>query len=65
MKIFTNNTMAIGRDTTKEDNETAIRQSWEANEPGRQEKALKSRQHFLLLQKKLKGEELTGTYIYI
>jgi len=48
MKVFSSETMAIFKDTDKEDREKALKASWETNEPGRQEKAQKSRQRFIL-----------------
>ena len=59
LKIFSSETLAIIKDTDKEDREKALKASWEANEPGRQEKAQKSRQRFLLQKKLAAGEELT------
>jgi len=47
------------KDTDKEDREKALKASWETTEPGRAEKAGKSRQKYLLQQKLSKGEELT------
>ena len=59
LKIFSSETVAIVKDTDKEDREKALKASWETNEPGRAEKAKKSRQKFLLQQRLKKGEELT------
>lgn len=59
MKVFSSETLAIIKDTDKEDREKALKASWEANEPGRAEKAKRSRQKFLLQEKLRKGEQLT------
>ena len=59
MKIFSSETLAIIKDTDKEDREKALKASWETNEPGRAEKAKKSRTKFLLQEKLRKGEQLT------
>jgi hypothetical protein len=48
MKLYNSETIAIIKDTDKEDREKALKASWEANEPGRAEKAKRSRQKFLL-----------------
>jgi hypothetical protein len=40
--------LGIVKDTDKEDKEKALKASWEANEPGRAEKAKRSRQKFIL-----------------
>ena len=59
MKWFTSETIALIKDTDKEDKEKALKQSWETAEPGRAEKAAKSRAKFLLQQRHARGEELT------
>jgi hypothetical protein len=59
MKWYTSETVALIKDTDKEDREKALKVSWETNEPGRAEKATDSRKRFLLLKKKSAGEELT------
>lgn len=51
--------MALSKDTDKEDREKALKASWEAAEPGRAEKATKSRQKYLALMKQKRGEQLT------
>lgn len=57
--MFNSETLALVKDTDKEDREKALKASWETNDPGRAEKATKSRQRYLI-QKKIKaGEELT------
>ena len=59
LKVYSTETIAIIKDTDKEDREKALKASWEQNEPGRAEKAKKSRQKYLLQLKQNKGEELT------
>ena len=56
MKWFTSETVAVIKDTDKEDKEKALKQSWESAEPGRAEKAAKSRSKFLAQQKQARGE---------
>jgi hypothetical protein len=46
MKWYTSETLALVKDTDKEDREKALKQSWEANEPGRVDKASASRRRF-------------------
>ena len=48
MKLFTSETIAVIKDTDKEDREKALKASWEAAEPGRAEKAAKSRARYLI-----------------
>lgn len=48
LKIFSSETLAIIKDTDKEDRERALKLSWEQQEPGRAEKAKKSRMKFVL-----------------
>jgi hypothetical protein len=43
LKFFTSETIALIKDTDKEDREKALKVSWETAEPGRAEKATKSR----------------------
>jgi len=59
LKLYSSDTLAVIKDTDKEDKERALKASWEQAEPGRAEKAKKSRQKFVLEEKKRKGEELT------
>jgi len=59
IKVYSSETLALIKDTDKEDREKALKASWEAEEPGRAEKAKLSRQRFLLRKKQLSGEELT------
>lgn len=47
------------KDTDKEDREKALKASWEAEEPGRAEKAQISRRKFAIRKKQKAGEELT------
>lgn len=51
VKLYSSETLALIKDTDKEDREKALKASWEAEEPGRAEKAKLSRQKFLLRQK--------------
>ncbi len=55
MHIHSEESVAMVRDTRQEDLEKAIRKSWEDKEPGRAERAKKSRQLYLLKVKKDKG----------
>lgn len=48
LKFFTSETIAMIKDTDKEDREKALKVSWETAEPGRAEKAAKSRQRYLI-----------------
>jgi hypothetical protein len=41
--MYSSETVAIIKDTDKEDREKALKVSWETAEPGRAEKAVKSR----------------------
>ena len=59
IRVFSTDTLGFAKDTSKEDRERALIESWEKNEPGRAEKAQRSRRRFLLEQQKLKGNELT------
>lgn len=43
MKVYSSETVAIIKDTDKEDREAQLKASWEADEPGRAEKAKLSR----------------------
>lgn len=53
--VYASDTVALVRDTTKEDREKAIKKSWEDKEPGRALNAKKSRTKYMLTLK----EELT------
>jgi len=57
--ITSTETVAVVRDTAKEDREKAIKKSWEDKEPGRAERAKKSRIKFGFQMKQLQGEQLT------
>ena len=59
IKMYNSETLALVKDTDKEDREKALKVSWETADPGRAEKATKSRQRYLLLKKQKAGEELT------
>lgn len=59
IKLYSSETLALIKDTDKEDREKALKASWEAEEPGRGEKAKLSRQKFLAKQKQRRGEDLT------
>jgi hypothetical protein len=55
IKVTSTDTIAVIKDTQKEDKEKAIKKSWEDKEPGRIEKAKKARKKYVALQKKLEG----------
>ena len=59
IKMFNSETLALVKDTDKEDREKALKASWETNDPGRAEKATRSRQRYVLTKKIAAGEELT------
>ncbi|KAL4452822.1 hypothetical protein ABPG74_002387 [Tetrahymena malaccensis] len=59
LKIVSTETIALIKDTDKEDREKAIKKSWEDGEPGRADKSKKSRKKFLALIKQSNGEKLT------
>lgn len=65
LKFFTSDTVALIKDTDKEDREKALKLGWETAEPGRAEKAAKSRQRYLLQQKQKAGEALTDEELAI
>ena len=58
IKMFNSETLALVKDTDKEDREKALKASWEAADPGRAEKAARSRQRYLLMKRQKAGEEL-------
>ncbi|CAG9320735.1 unnamed protein product [Blepharisma stoltei] len=58
MRIISSESIAIAKDTRKEDREEAIRKSWETSQPGRQELAKTSRGRYLAQMKKNNGEAL-------
>ena len=59
IRVFSSDTVAIVKDTDKEDRENALKESWETAEPGRAEKSHKSRLRYLAMIKQQNGEELT------
>ena len=59
IKMFNSETLALVKDTDKEDREKALKASWETTDPGRAERAARSRQRYLLTKKIAAGEELT------
>ena len=59
MKWYTSETIALIKDSDKEDREKALKVSWETAELGRAEKATLSRKRFLLQKKQKSGEELS------
>jgi hypothetical protein len=59
LKITSPDTVAVVKDTRKEDREEAIRKTWETNQPGRSELAKYSRARYLAMMKRDRGEELT------
>jgi len=48
IKVYSSETLALIQDTDKEDREKELKASWEAEEPGRAEKAKLSRTKFLI-----------------
>ena len=56
--MYSSETLALIKDTDKEDREKALKAQWEADEPGRAEKAKLSRQKFLLKKRQKAGEEI-------
>ena len=59
IRAYSSLPLSIIKDTEKEELEEKIIQSWEEKEPGRKEKALKSREKYLLQLKQAKGDKLT------
>lgn len=59
LTICSTDTIAVVRDTQKEDAERALVKSWEDKEVGRAENAKNNRELYALKQKKKNGEELT------
>jgi hypothetical protein len=51
LKIISTDSVAVVRDTDKEDREKGIKKSWEDNEAGRAEKSKKSRRKYQLIAK--------------
>ena len=62
--MCSSDTIAIFRDTQKEDNIKAIKKSWEDKEPGRLEKAKLARKKFAILEKLKRGESLDSNSTY-
>lgn len=58
IKLYSSETLALIKDTDKEDREKALKASWETEEPGRAEKAAISRKKFAIRKKQKAGEEL-------
>lgn len=59
IRVFSSDSVGFVKDTSKEDSEKALKDSWEINEYGRAEKAKKSRLRFLAQNKQDKGQKLT------
>lgn len=59
IQIFSTESLSFCKDTSKEDSEKAIKDSWENNERGRSELAKTSRLRFLGINRKLQGEVLS------
>lgn len=59
LRIYSSDTVAIVKDTDKEDRENALKASWETAEPGRADKSHKSRVRYLAMVKQQNGEPLT------
>lgn len=59
LRIISSDTVALIKDTRKEDKEEAIRKSWETAQPGRAEQAKQSRLRYLAYMKSVKNEEMT------
>ena len=59
LTVLSSDTLAVLKDTSKEDKERAIKKQWEDNEAGRAEKAKKCRRKYLIQLKKENGEQLT------
>jgi len=59
IRIFSTDYLYFSKDTSKEDREKTIKDSWEQNEKGRSELAKTSRLRFLGLNKKSRGETLS------
>ena len=58
IRIFSNNMISFVKDNSKLEHENKIKEGWEENKEGRKLKASESRKKFLVLTKKLRGEEL-------
>lgn len=59
VRFCSSDTLVLVKDSSKEDMENSIKESWETFEPGRSDKAKKSRLKFLIQSKKDNGKVLT------
>lgn len=59
IRIFSSEVIYFSKDTSKEDREKAVKDSWEQIEKGRSELAKTSRLRFLGINKKMRGETLS------
>jgi hypothetical protein len=59
VRFFSTENIALMKDTSKEERESSLKESWEIKNAGRAEKAKLSRKKFLLISKKNRGEQLT------
>jgi hypothetical protein len=59
IRVFSTDTLGFAKDTSKEDRERNLIESWEKNEPGRAEKAQKARRRFLLEKQIEKGKKIS------
>lgn len=59
LRVFSSEPLLIIKDTSKEDSEKLLKDNWENTEPGRSEKARKSRLKHLIICKKNMGKKLT------
>ena len=59
IRVFPSNTLSFVKDTSKEEHEKKLKNSWEENEPGRSLKAANSRKRFILEERKNTGIQLT------
>ena len=60
VRIFATENVAFMKDTSKEEAEAALKEGWEAKQPGRAERAKLSRKKYLLHVKKQRGELLSA-----
>lgn len=60
VRIFATENIAFMKDTSKEESEAALKEGWEAKQPGRAERAKLSRKKYLLHVKKQRGELLSA-----
>ena len=58
-RALNSNSLAILKDTIKQDNENKLKQQWEIDQPGRTKLSSTSRVKFMVEQKKENGEVLT------